>query len=140
MNQSATGSTVIKVTIDNEIKLNPIITTVLISVAALYFIVMVVHACRKSRDDCDSSSNDNYESIDEYTDSEAYDRYATRESGSSSISKSSVGHSKDTMSHSSFEIVPPFKKDRHLSLKRKSHQRNVSKLIFNQSMSETDSL
>ena len=108
-------------TVAPEIKVNPIITGVLISVAVLYFVIMVVQGCRKSREDTDTSSNDNFESIDEYTDSEAYDRYRTREScSSSSISRSHECGSKDTMSHSSFDI-PQLKKDRPVSLKRKSH-------------------
>ena len=78
------GQTITKVTIEKGLKLNPIITGILIGLASVYLIVMFVRViiynnCWKK----DESNDEDFESVSDHLDSEVssyYDEFDTRTS------------------------------------------------------------
>ena len=134
------------VTIEKGLRMNPVVAGVLIGSASIYLAILIVQICIKKRERSQrgysSDEDEMYESMYDYTSesSEVNDEFET--SASKSFANSECGRVKDTMSNSSIGEQYPsflFKNEGQPTQKRQAHQRTVSKLIFAQSVSETDS-
>ena len=138
------GQTITKVTIVKDLKLNPIITGLLICFASLYLILMIGRVIYKNCCVKDASNDENFESASESLDSEVssyYDEFETRTSYTECEHHgySDIGRPKDTMSNSSIDQNHQFSHPLTMPSKRIAHQRNVSKLIFNQGLTDNES-
>ena len=104
------GQTITKVTIVKGLKLNPIITGVLISFASLYLILMIGRVIYKNCWAKDESNDEDFESVSQNYESEVssyYDEFDTRTSYTEyeHHGYSDIGRPKDTMSNSSIDQI-----------------------------------
>ena len=143
---SETGKTVTKVIVSPGTPTYTVVVYVLIGGAIFYLVGMILTIClrkHKPRSSEEEASTDsNFESIEDYTESSAAFSEFETTTRSSCVSVYEPGMVKDTMSNSSIGQAPMlpikacaanYETQRYgVSVAKKlTHQRNVSKLIFN---------